>query len=50
MLILFMKYQYQITDISNKQSLEVEKLIAFAKSRDRNIAIYTFTCPLLLGI
>lgn len=45
-----MKHQYRITDMSNKQSLGAEKLIAYAKSRDRNIAIYTFTRPLLLGI
>lgn len=41
---------YQITDISYKQSMGVEKLIVYIKSRDRTIAIYAFTHPLLLGI
>lgn len=35
MLVLSMKYQYQIIDISNKQSFIEEKLISSAKTTDR---------------
>lgn len=35
MLIFSMKYQYQITDTSNKQSFKEEKLVSSAKTRGR---------------
>lgn len=45
-----MKYQYQITDINNKQNFTEEKLISYTKTREYNTAIYIFTHPLQLGM